>query len=82
MNWERQALEEFIGLLVQQHQRFMERNVALRHMGLDVLWRSESSNILEDMTPLWDEYCNPPWEKELNEKYIEIVMGEIEKRYT
>ncbi|EJS16936.1 hypothetical protein IKS_00035 [Bacillus cereus VDM062] len=48
-------------------------------MGLDVLWRSESSNILEEMTLLWDEYCNLRWEQELNEKYIEIVMGEIEK---
>lgn len=81
MNWEREALKEIIGLLVRQNQDYVKKVCALDFLGIDLKWDNECFEIIEYMTPNWENICKPPSDVSYNEKYVNMVYTEIEKEY-
>lgn len=81
MTWERQALEQLVEQLVLQYQTFNKKMTVLEVLGIEVTWESESFEVITAMIPNWEDFSKPPADTELNKRYTEIVLYELEKQF-
>lgn len=81
INWEREALEELLNLLVKNHAGYVKWSYAIDQFGINVKRESESTKILLEMLPNCDDYCDPPLDDRLVDKYVNSVLAIIEERY-